>query len=134
MHALEGVAEGGVGLVVEGVEVGADGAGEEDGILWDDGEAGAEVVELDLGDVDAVDVDAAGARFEEAEEGEGQGGFACARAAHHADSLVAVDAEADAFEDRRQVGGVSDHQVVDLDAAFGGPGGGRALAVERFSR
>jgi hypothetical protein len=68
MDALEGFAELLVGEFVEGVEVGADGAGEEDGVLRDDGEAGAEVVEFDGGDVDAVDDDTACSGFEEAEK------------------------------------------------------------------
>lgn len=73
MDAVERVAQGGVGVVVEGVEVGADGAREEDGVLRDDGEARAQVVQVDLGNVLPVDVDAAGAGFDEAEEGEGEG-------------------------------------------------------------
>lgn len=53
------MAEGGPELEVcvlgEGVEVGADGAFEEGGVLGDDGEAGAEVLETDVGDVLVVD-------------------------------------------------------------------------------
>ena len=58
-----GFAEGGPELEVcvfgEGVEVGADGAFEEVGVLGDDGEAGAEVLETDLGDVLVVNYDGA---------------------------------------------------------------------------
>lgn len=54
-----GLAEGGpefqVGVLGEGVEVGADGAVEEGGVLGDDGEAGAEVLQADAGDVLVVD-------------------------------------------------------------------------------
>ena len=44
VDTLEGFTELGVGELVEGVEVGADGAGEEDGVLGDDGETGAQVM------------------------------------------------------------------------------------------
>ncbi|GKT64743.1 LOW QUALITY PROTEIN: hypothetical protein ColTof3_12082 [Colletotrichum tofieldiae] len=121
VHALQGVAEVGVGLVVERVEVGAHGAGEEDGVLRDDGEAGAQLVELDLGDVEAVDVDASRAGLEEAEEGEGQRGLAGARAADDADALVPVDAEGQALEDGGEVLGVADDEVLDLQTALRGP-------------
>ncbi|GKT41748.1 uncharacterized protein ColSpa_01929 [Colletotrichum spaethianum] len=121
VHALQRVAEIGVGLVVKGVKVGAHGAGEEDGVLRDDGEAGAQLVELDLGDVEAVDVDASRAGLEEAEEGEGQRGLAGARAADDADALVPVDAKGQALEDGREVLGVADHKVLDLQTALGGP-------------
>lgn len=66
MNAFERVAELGVGVIVEGVEVGAYRAGEEDGILgvvwlaaanseyrgraylWNDGQSRPEIMELDL--------------------------------------------------------------------------------------
>ena len=58
-----GLAKGGPELEVcvfgERVEVGADGASEEVGVLRDDGEAGAEVLETDLGNVLVVDYDGA---------------------------------------------------------------------------
>lgn len=53
--------------LVKGVEICADGAGEKDGILWDDCEARAKVVEADGGDVDAVDADATLSGFKESE-------------------------------------------------------------------
>ena len=53
------MAEGGpeleVGVLGEGVEVGANGAFEEVGVLRDDGEAGAEILEADLRDILVVD-------------------------------------------------------------------------------
>ncbi len=60
-------------VFVEGVEIGANGSGEKDGVLGDDGEATAEIGEFDGGDVDSVDQDSAGAGGEEAEKGEGKG-------------------------------------------------------------
>jgi hypothetical protein len=72
VDALKTVTELGVGVVVEWIEVGADGSREQDRILRDDGKARAQIVELDGGDVDAVDVDASGASLQEAEERERQ--------------------------------------------------------------
>lgn len=134
MNALEGLAQLGIGLVVERVEVGAYGAREEDGVLRDDGQARAQVVKLDGGDIDAIDMNAAGASLDEAEEGKGERGFSGAGAADDADALVAVNAEANALEDRRKVGGVADDEVLDFDAAVGGPRGGRADAFEGLGR
>ena len=63
------MAEGGPELEVcvlgKGVEVGADGAFEEGGVLGDDGEAGAEVLETDVGDVLVVDYNGAYVRVAE---------------------------------------------------------------------
>jgi hypothetical protein len=60
----------------EGVEVGAKCAVEEDGVLRDDGELLSELSEAESANVDAVDFDGAGADFDEAEEGHGDGGLA----------------------------------------------------------
>ena len=120
-HALERVAEFGVGAPAEGVEVGAEGAGEEDGILRDEGEAGAQLAQLDLGQVDPVQDDPALSRLEEAEEREDQAGFARSRSPDDADALALLDGEGHAFQDRRAVGAVAADDVVELQATFCGP-------------
>ena len=56
MHTLEGVVEFGVGVLVKGVQIRADGAGEKDRVLRYDCDAASEVVEADLRHVDAVNV------------------------------------------------------------------------------
>lgn len=61
-----------VAELIEGVEIRPDRAGEENRVLWDDGETRAEVVEFDLRNIDAVDSDAPFAALKEAEEGERQ--------------------------------------------------------------
>ena len=63
MHALEGVVEFGVGVLVKGVQVRADGAGEKDRVLRYDCDAASEVVEADFRHVDAVNVDGTLARL-----------------------------------------------------------------------
>ena len=125
MNTFEGVAELGIGVLVEGIEVRADGAGEENRVLGDDGKTAAEVVEVDLGDVDAVDEDLTFAGGEEAEEGEGQRGFAGAGAADDADTLVFFYSKGEPFEDGRELWCVAGDEVVDFEAAFGGPCGRR---------
>ena len=123
MDAFEGVAELGVGVLVEGVEIAAHGAGEEHGVLRDDGETAAEVVQVDLGDIDAVDEDLAFAGREEAEEREGKRGFAGAGAADNTDALVLFYSKREAFEDWWELGCVAGDEVVHFETAFGGPGG-----------
>lgn len=134
VHALEGVAQRGVGVPAEGVEVAPDGAGEEDGVLRYDCQARAQVVQLDGGDVQPVDVDAPGAGLEEAEERQGQGALARAGAADDADALVVLDAEGEPVEHGREVRSIADYQLVDLDGAAGGPGGRWAHAFEGLGR
>lgn len=48
VHALEAVAQFGVGVSLKGIEVGPHGAGEEDRVLRDDGESAAQIVQLDF--------------------------------------------------------------------------------------
>lgn len=130
VHALQTIPQLGIRVLVKGVQVRAHCAREEHGILRDNCEPRAQIVQLDLGDVQPVDVDRARARLEEAEEGQGQGGLARAGAADHADALVALHRESQALEHRGQVVRVADYQVVDFDAALGGPGGGSGFAFE----
>lgn len=77
MHALQSFTDLKIRELVEGIEIRADCAREEDWVLGDDCEAGAEGVEVYFRDVDAVDYYASSAGFEEAEEGEGEGRFSC---------------------------------------------------------
>jgi len=68
---LEGVPEGLVAVFAAGVEVRAQGALDNGGVLGNDGEVGAEVVEAKAGGVDFVDGDVAGGRLNEAEPDSG---------------------------------------------------------------
>jgi hypothetical protein len=56
VHSFETVTEFAVGVVVEGVEVGADGTREEDGVLGNDGQSRPEIVKLNLGNVQTIDM------------------------------------------------------------------------------
>src|ERR1700730_12940370 len=59
-------------------DVGFDGAGEEEGILEDDAELAAKVLEIDVADVDAVEKALVALDIVEAEEERDERGFACA--------------------------------------------------------
>lgn len=132
MHADKRIAEVRVGVLVKGIEVRAHGAGEQDRVLGDDGQAGAQGMQVDCGDVEAVDVDAALAGLEEAEEGERQGRLAGTGAADDADAFVRRDAEVEVVQDGGQVRSVGYREVGDLEAAFGRPVGGGLGAGLRF--
>ena len=95
----------------EGVEVVPEAAGEEDGVLGDDGDGGAERGQAHLqystvqystvqrgqahpGDVHPVYGDGAGGGLDDAEEGEGDGGLARPRPAHDAHLLPRLEVAA----------------------------------------
>ena len=56
---MERIVQFTVAVFVKGVEVGAQRAREENRVLRDDGQSAAEILEADLGDVDAIHHDAA---------------------------------------------------------------------------
>lgn len=66
LHSVQRIVEGLVRVLVERVEVVADRSAEEDRILRDQADGGAEVLEADLGDVESVDDDLATAGQREA--------------------------------------------------------------------
>ena len=132
MNTLEAVPELIIGVVIEGVEVASDCAGEEHRVLGNDGQARSEVVELDLGDIETVNADGARASLQEAEERQGQGGFTGTSTSNNTNALIAVDGEGKPLEDWWQISGVCDNEIIDLDAAFCGPGRGRAVAIKGF--
>lgn len=59
MGSHQGFLEFIIGELVERVEIRANGAREEERILWDDGQARTQVGELDFGNVNAVNRNAA---------------------------------------------------------------------------
>ena len=71
-----------VGELAVGVEVDAQRAGEEHGVLGDDGDARAQRVQPQEGDVDAVDQNLAGGSLHDAEQPQRQRGLPRAGAAH----------------------------------------------------
>ena len=79
--------------------------------MWDDGQSAAEVVELQFGDIDPVDMDAAFACLEESKQRGCKGRFAGAGATNKADSLSGSDPEADVLEHGREIVGISYDEV-----------------------
>ena len=68
MNTFEGFAELGIGELIKGVEIGADGSGEEDWILRDDGETHTQIVEFDGRDIDSINDNTAFSCFKESEK------------------------------------------------------------------
>lgn len=91
-------------------------------VLRDDGQLRTEVLEADLGDIDAVDDDGAFVCLYEAEEGQSKTGLAAARRSNDADLFAGVDLERDAVEHSGQLRGVAERQRIDNDFAACGPG------------
>ena len=80
-------------------DIAADCAGEKKRILQDDAEAAAQVDEVHLLDVDAIDSDRAFLDVVEAEEQGNQRGLACAGVADDGDGFSGLDGEGDVAED-----------------------------------
>ena len=93
----------GDGFVAE-ADVFGDGAGEEEGVLQDDGEVAAEGGEIVFAEVDAVEADCSGGDVVEAHHQAGEGGFAGAGVADDGDGLAGFDGEGDVFENPLDVG------------------------------
>lgn len=118
----------------EEVDVLADGAHEQDGLLGDDGDARAQVHEADLADVDVVDEDAALARVDDAQQRDEQRRLARACAAHDPNLLLGPDAQAHALEHGHAQLLVLEHDLVEDDAAALGPAGRRPVALDDARR
>ena len=104
LHLLQRPPDLGVGIVAELVEVAAHGAGEEHGILWNDGDVSTHVVETERGDVDAVDEDATLDESAHAKERLDEGALAGACSSDDADLLGGVDVERDVGESEMRLG------------------------------
>mmetsp|Transcript_13475 Transcript_13475/g.33013 ORF Transcript_13475/g.33013 Transcript_13475/m.33013 type:complete len:784 (-) Transcript_13475:2299-4650(-) len=121
VHQLQGLPHLVVGRVAEGVQVGAHGALEHDGLLGDDGQAAAHLAQRHPGNVLAVNHDAAHGQLKHAEQRHEQRGLAGAGAAHHADLLTVLDVEGDELEREGRTGVVAQAHLLKLDVAGGGP-------------
>ena len=84
-----------VGELVEGVQVGAHGAGPHHGLLGDDGQGGAQLAQGQGGDVHTVNADGTLVELKHAVQGQQQGGLAGTGTAHHTSLLGMVEAEGD---------------------------------------
>mmetsp|Transcript_17443 Transcript_17443/g.43902 ORF Transcript_17443/g.43902 Transcript_17443/m.43902 type:complete len:479 (-) Transcript_17443:2985-4421(-) len=127
---LDGLPQLGVGVLAEGVQVGAHGAGEHHGLLGDDGQAAAQAAQGHGRDVDAVHVDAALVQLKHAVQRQQHGGLAGAGAAHDADLVGVVELVGDALERKGGGGGVAHPHVVEHDGALLGPVDGGAISIQ----
>lgn len=118
-----------VGVLVKRIQVGADGTREQDGILGNDGQARAQAVKTDLGNVDTINGDGARAGLQEAEESQRHGRLARTSTANDSDTLVVLDGKGDTLEDSRQVISVAHNDILHLNGSGSRPGGGRLGTV-----
>lgn len=108
--------------LLKGVEVEAEGAREEDGVLGDDGEVRSEVAEVHLTDVDAVDLDLARGEFDDAEDGGEEGRLSSSSAAADTNLLAATDGKGEVVEGGTfNVGTVVEDDVGELNVSVDGP-------------
>ena len=100
-------------------DVFADGAGEDDDVLGDEGGAGSEAVEGEVADVAAVDADGALGGVVEAADEVDDGGFTGAGVADEGEHLAGLEVEVDAAQDVVGLAGVSEAYAFEGDAALG---------------
>src|SRR5258707_1451601 len=118
---LDGVA---VDVGSSEADVGFDGAGEEEGVLKNDAEKAAQVLEIDFADVNAVEQDLAALNVVEAKEERDERGFAGAGVADDGEGLPGLHAEGDIAEDpivfaRIGNGAITEPDVAKFDFAAG---------------
>jgi hypothetical protein len=93
MRPLQRLPEVGVGVLVEGVQVGAHCPAEQHGVLRDDGQLAAQVLQPDAANVHPVDHDAPRRRLHQPEEAQHETALARPRPPHHADLLPCLHLE-----------------------------------------
>src|SRR5882762_2394700 len=94
-----------------------DGAGEKKGILKDDAELAAQILELDEANVFAIKEDLTALDVVEAQQQGDQGGLAGAGVADDGESLAGLDAEGNISEDPVLIGGLWDISIAEPDVA-----------------
>ena len=94
----EDLPEGNLGVLVERVQVGANGACEHERILGDHRHLGAEQVQAERGDVHAVDGDGSRRGLHDAKQRDKQGRLPAARPAAHAQLLASERREREILE------------------------------------
>src|SRR5712664_2705800 len=97
--------------------VGFDGAGEEEGVLKNDAEQAAQVLEIDFADVDAVEQDLAALNVIEAKKERDERGFAGAGVADDGEGLAGLDAERDITENPIIFAGIRDGAIAEPNIA-----------------
>lgn len=70
MYAHQGFPEIEITELIKWIEIGTDGARKQDGVLWNNSQTGAQVMQFNFRNIDAVDRNAAFSSLKKAEEGE----------------------------------------------------------------
>lgn len=115
--ASEGVGAYVFRYIAAGVEVCADGAVEQDGLLRDDGESLAETFTGDIDNVHAVVENLTLHDGGEAQEGQDERAFPGACAAHYGDTFTGGEGKVDVLEDVGPVRVVADGDVAEFNGS-----------------
>ena len=107
-----------IASLLEWVKIVSQGAREERGLLRDHRDLLTKVLQGDLCDVVAIDLDVALFELDDSGQGHGQGGLAGASAAAHSNLVAGFDLEVEASEHDVSVGAVSELDVVEGDGAL----------------
>eukprot|EP00042_Codosiga_hollandica_P025532 m.114807 g.114807 ORF g.114807 m.114807 type:complete len:403 (-) comp51902_c0_seq1:1871-3079(-) len=122
-----------VGVLLEGIQIGADGATKEDSILRHNRDATTQILQPDLRDVQAVNQNFPSGWLEDAEQRHCETGLASAGAPNYANFLAGSNLPSDALQHKIQSLTVSDSQFLERDDAIVWPAGVRAW-LEDFRR
>lgn len=106
-----------IGELLRGIKVKTDTTGEKNGVLGDECNPCAECLCVHIGNVDAVDHDAAGFRSNNTEKGYGQCRFTAARSADDSGSRPAGNLEGDIFQSWIEMWGISKGDILKDDVA-----------------
>src|SRR4029077_10328468 len=91
--------------------------GEEEGVLKNDAEQAAEVLQIDFADVDAVEEDLAALNVVEAWEERDESGLSGASVADDGEGLAGLDAEGDITEDPIVFAGIGNGAIAEPNIA-----------------
>ena len=105
----------------ERIQVVANRAGEEKRLLRNDRDLRSEILQADLADVHAVDLDGASLQLDDSHQAEHERALSGACSAHHPDLLARENVHAELFDDGLQLGAIAHHDLVDGDIALEGP-------------
>jgi len=104
-----------------GIEVEAQRASENGGVLGDHSHAPAQVLDSDTFDVDVVDQDLALNDLNHPAKGQTHSALACTRSTDHSDTLACYCLEVEAVEHDFSLGSVLDAYIRELDRTLLGP-------------
>ena len=115
-----------------GVEVVPNRAFKQSRILWNDGQATAQIQQTNAGRVDSVNGNIARVGLDDTEQGQSQRRLASTRPSNDTDLLVRLDVELDVLENQVKAFTIAGAVVVELNLATSGPAGRRPVAMDNL--